>query len=284
MKFRTLLLASAAVMVAAPAFASDDITAAFYTPAQGKFLSDTSLEMTRMRVDDGALDVRAKGVVASEELTYGVNDNLAVFGTVTNYFKPTAKAELAGVTAKDRDYNNDHNFEYDLGVKYNYNWGKVLGQAVLGYQTFDPRSWYGTSGEDDDYQTNRWEKSLNAEVKLGYALDCGLTPYTTFRIDGTIDRADRDQEYSWFLGAHKMLDKVSLDAGVRYDFDNTNEAWYLQAEANYFVKENVTVGVYGEYYLGGSPVDDYADVYPGKLTRHDVNYDYTLGLNAKVAF
>ena len=41
MKFRTLLLASAAVMIAAPAFAQDDITAAFYTPAKGKFLSNT---------------------------------------------------------------------------------------------------------------------------------------------------------------------------------------------------------------------------------------------------
>lgn len=277
MKFRTLLLASAAVMVAAPAFAQEDITAAFYTPAQGKFLSDTSLAMTRERADNGVVDARAKGVVASEELTYGVNDNLAVFGAVTNYFKPTEKLEVAGVgTFKDKLYNNDHNFEYDLGVKYNHNWGKVLGQAVLGYQTFDPRSWAGKA----NVQSNRWDKELYATVKLGYALDCGLTPYTTFTMSGDIDNQaymdeKRDQSYSWFLGAHKMLDKVSLDAGLRYDFESSrrenNDEWNVEAEANYFVKDNMTVGVYGEYYIGGQG-------------RKDVEYDYTLGLNAKIAF
>lgn len=280
MKFRTLLLASAAVMVAAPAFAGDDITAAFYTPAQGKFLSDTSLEMTRSRNDNGVLDEREKGVVANEELTYGVTDNLAVFGAITNYFKPEEKWEAGGLTFKDRGlYNNDHNFAYDLGVKYNYNWGKVLGQAVVGYQTFDPRSWVGKA----NVQNNRWSKELYATAKLGYALDCGLTPYTTFTMSGDIDNQTyrdekRDQEYSWFLGAHKMLDRVSLDAGLRYYFESNridnnenNEEWNVEAEANYFVKDNMTVGVYGEYYIGGQG-------------RKDVSYDYTLGLNLKVAF
>ena len=279
MKFRTLLLASAAVMVAAPAFANEDITAAFYTPAQGKFLSDTSLEMSRMRVDDGAFDLREKGLAASEELTYGVTDNLAVFGNITNYFNPTFKE--VGVI-KDKLYNNDHNFEYELGVKYNHNWGKVLGQVAVSYETYDPRSWYGKDGEDVAYETNRWNKTLNGEVKLGYALDCGLTPYTTLSVSDDVTHSAKDKEYSWFLGAHKMLDKVSLDGGFRYEFDSDdNEAWFVQAEANYFVKDNVTVGVFGDYYLGGSPLVKGAGV---KVTHHDVDYSYTVGLNAKVAF
>lgn len=261
MKFKTLLLASAAVLVAAPAFAADDITAAFYTPAKGHFLSDTTLQGTRLKSDYDDLN---KSLAVTEELNYGVTDNLAVFGAISNNF------DVEGL------YNNDHNFAYDLGVAYTMNYGKVLGQAVLGYHTFDPRTWYGK-----DIDSNRWGKELYATAKLGYAFDCGLTPYTTFTMVGDIDNAayadeKRDQAYSWFLGAHKMLDRVSLDGGFRYDFGNglredMSEQWYVQAEANYFVKDNMTVGVFGDYYLGGQ-------------SHKDIKYGYTWGLNAKVAF
>lgn len=260
MKFKTLLMASAAVLVAAPAFAADDITAAFYTPAQGKFLSSTTLETSRVKADNGVNEEVAKSLIASEELTYGVTDNFAVFGTVANAFNV------------DKEYDNNRNFAYELGAKYTMTYGKVLGQVVLGYQTRDPRSWYGKEAEGLEYSTNKWEKVINGEVKLGYVLDCGLTPYTTFSVSDDITHSAKDKDYAWFLGAHKMLDKVSLDGGFRYDFDSDDfEAWYVQAEANYFVKDNMTVGVFGDYYLGG--------------TGHkDVEYDYTVGLNAKVAF
>lgn len=61
-------------------------------------------------------------------------------------------------------------------------------------------------------------------------------------------------EYSWFNGFHKTGGKYSVDAGIRYDFtlDGTNtNTWWAQAEANYFVKENIAVGIFGDYYLGG---------------------------------
>ena len=72
-----------------------------------------------------------------------------------------------------------------------------------------------------------------------------------------------------------VCDKAALDAGIRYEFEtddgsNTNE-WYVQAEANYFVKDNVAVGVFGDYYLDGTS-DKYID------------YDYTAGVNLKVLF
>ena len=274
MKFRTLLLASAAVLVAAPAFAGEDITAAFYTPAKGKFLSSTSVETSRVKEEGIFAKWRREGWVASEELTYGVTDNLAVFGSITNAFKPELKTWDRTGTHKGRLYNNDHNFAYELGAKYNMNYGKVLGQVALSYQTLDPRSWWGKDMEDDAYQTNKWEKVINGEVKLGYALDCGLTPYTTFAVSDDVTHSAKDKKYSWFLGAHKMLDNTSWDLGVRYDFNSdrpdSDDKLYLQAEANYFVKENVTVGVFGDYYIGGE-------------NRKDKD-EYSVGLNAKVAF
>lgn len=287
MKFRTLLLASAAVLVAAPAFAQDDITAAFYTPAKGKFLSDTSLAMSRSKMNVGEVRFKVKGYVASEELTYGVTDNLAVFGAIANNFNTKIKYSSIFESERVGLNNNDHNFDYELGVKYNMNYGKVLGQVALSYQTYDPRSWYGKGGEEGErggfYSTNKWEKILNGEVKLGYVLDCGLTPYTTFAVSDDVTHSAKDKDYSWFLGVHKMLNKVSWDAGVRYDFDSDdNENWYAQAEVNYFVKDNMTVGVYGDYYLGGSKRSILFD--EGIASRKDVDYDYTVGLNAKVAF
>lgn len=265
MKFRTMLLASAAVMFATSASAAD-ITNPFFLPMQGKVLSDTSVDYSRLKMDDGVYEEADKNLVASEELTYGVTDNFSLVGRIRNHFDV------------DEEYNNDHNFDYKIGAKYNYNYGKVLTQVGVAYNTFDPRSWYGTSGEGEEYRTNRWAKALEGEIKLGYAYDCGLTPYTSFKINGTIDQSAREQDYSWFLGAHKLLDKVALDGGIRYDFgtlandkDHSYEAWYVQAEADYFVKENVTVGVYGDYYLGGKE-------------HKDVNYGYTIGLNAKVLF
>ena len=282
MKFRTLLLASAAVMVAAPAFANEDITAAFYTPAKGKFLSDTDMTVSRTKFDDGAEKLKVKGLLASEELTYGVTDNLAVFGGITNVFNTKYKDTLLGIGSDKVGFNNnDLNLAYELGVKYNMKHNNILGQVAVSYETYDPRSWYGKKGEGLFYSTNKWEKILNGEVKLGYVLDCGLTPYTTFAVSDDVTHSAKDKSYSWFLGAHKMLDKVSLDAGVRYDFDSDQEeAWYAQGEVNYFVKENVTVGVFGDYYLGGSSTNTIA----GKIKRSDIDYDYDLGLNLKVAF
>ena len=260
MKFRTLLLASAAVMVAVPAFAQDDITAAFYTPAKGKFLSNTNLITSRVKADNGRRESVGKSLNVFEELTYGVTDNFAVWGTIANNFDV------------EQEYNNDHNFGYELGGKYTVVYGKVLGQVAFAYQTRDPRSWYGTSGEGDAYSTNKWEKIIDGKIKFGYVLDCGLTPYTTFEVSDDVTHSAKDKNYSWFIGAHKMLDKVSLDGGFHYDFNSDEfEQWYARAEANYFIKDNMTIGVFGDYYLGG--------------TKHrDIDYGYDLGLNVKVAF
>lgn len=267
MNFRTMLLASAAVMFTTSAFA-EDFTNPFYLPVQGKVISDTRVETSRTKLDFGKDEDISKNLYASEELTVGVVDNLALVGRIGNTFDYD----------KDDELNNDHNFDYALGAKYNFNYGKVLSQVGLMYHTYDPQSFYG---QDYEGKNDRWAKEINATVKLGYALDCGLTPYTSFTMNGEIDTGSNEQSYSWFVGAHKLIDKVALDGGLRYDFgdyeygdergDDRMENLYAQLSADYFVKDNFTVGAYGEYYLGGN-------------VRKDVEYDYTVGLAAKVLF
>lgn len=48
MKFRTILLASAAVMFAGSAMAAD-LTNPFYLPGQGKFASDTTVDYSHTK-------------------------------------------------------------------------------------------------------------------------------------------------------------------------------------------------------------------------------------------
>lgn len=103
----------------------------------------------------------------------------------------------------------------------------------------------------------------------------GLTPYTMFTAESPIDQKDREMLYSAFAGVHKTFDKAAVDTGIRYDFNTDTGAnknmWYWQAEANYFVRDNVALGVYGDYYLGGTG-------------NSEIKYDYTSGVNVKVLF
>ena len=263
MKFRTMLLASAAVMFTSSAFAAD-ITNPFFLPTQGKFLSDTSVEFSRDKMDNGVAEYADKEVYANETLSFGLTDNLALVGSIGNTFDVN----------EDYRMNNDHNFDYMLGVKYNHNFGKVLTQVGAYYWTADEQSFYGQE-YDDDENGSRWDKEVGGYVQVGYDMGYGLTPYTSLSMNSEIDQSSREIDYSWFVGAHKMFDKVSVDGGFRYNFghdtDNEGEEWYVEASANYFVTDNFTVGVYGDYYLGGND-------------RKDQEYDYTVGLNAKVLF
>ena len=231
-------------------------------------MSTTKVETSRAHYErSGWYNAHGATYEASETLTYGLTDNWSVYGFIANVFQ------------HDTGLNNEHNFGYTLGTAYNWTADKWLVQLHGEYNTYDPRSWYGKRNTDWTTGNNRWQKFFNAGIKLGYEAGCGFTPYTTFDVDGNFDDADRWLEYSWFVGAHKQVDKWAVDAGVRYDFDSDdNEAWYAQAEANYFVKDNITVGVFGDYYLGGSPQ------LGGAVTRKDVDYNYDLGLNVKVAF
>jgi len=266
MKFRTMLLATAAVMAASTASAKDiaDFTNPFSLPGKGKILSDTRIEYGRSHWDDGAYEGVGEDMYASEDLTIGLGNGWALTGHIGNTFD------------EEGEYNNDHNFDYALGAKYNHDFGKVLTQVGAQFKAYDPQSHYGQDFTKDD--NDRWNKALDAYAMVGYDAGC-LTPYTKFAVEGDIDRDNNEQEYAWSLGVHKKWEKVSADLSTTYYFgdedegegDGHNEEWYVNAEANYFVKDNFTLGAYGSYYIGGDE-------------REDVEYDYVAGLSAKVLF
>ncbi len=259
MNIKNILLTTAAVTLMVSAAHARDFTGSLFLPAKGELLSDTSLEWSRSK----ARHVKAeKNFAVGEELTYGLTDNFSVYGDVINAFN------FDRLT--NRQYNNEHNFAYEVGAKYNYSYDNLLTQIGLGYFTFQPRSWYGhhINGVKVD---DGWYKELRFEAQVGYDMGNGLVPYAMFTLDSPIDQSDRVIDYSVFGGVHQTLDRVALDGGLRYDFvthgNNTNQL-YLQGEADYFLTDSVALGVHGDYMLGGSTYQ----------------HDMTIGAQVKVLF
>ena len=255
MKLKSVLLASAAVLFAGSAVAAD-LTNPFYLPGKGQMTSDTKVEYGRTHFGGNIYD----SVYASEELAYGLTDNMAIVGTLGNHF------DVEG------EFNNSHNFDYEIGAKYNMEHGRIKAQVAASYYTYDPQSWFGQSdaGDLEDGENDRWQKYINGEIKLGADMCDGLMPYASYKFSGQIDSADREFDQSAFVGVHKYAGKWAADGGIRYDFEtdgkNANGV-FAQAGADYYPMDKLAVGAYGDYGIGGEGTDD-----------------YTVGLRAKVLF
>ena len=247
MKLKSVLLASAAVLFAGSAVAAD-LTNPFYLPGKGQMTSDTKIEYFREKDGNGHYD----NYFASEELAYGLTDNLAIVGTLGNYFD------------HEGEYNNSHNFDYEIGAKYNMEHGRIKAQVAASYYTYNPKSFLGHNLDA------RWQKYINGEIKLGADMCDGLMPYASYKFSGQIDEADREFNQSAFVGVHKYAGKWAADGGIRYDFetDGRNEnGVYAEAGADYYPMDKLAVGAFGDYGIGGEGTDD-----------------YTVGLRAKVLF
>ena len=260
MKYKIMLLASAAVMFAGSAMAAD-LTNPFYTPNEGAFTSDTAVAHNRVSYKHGV--AADKQTVLGEKLTYGVTDQLAVWGAVTNYFDT------------NHEFNNDHNFEYNVGTSYNMRNGNVLAQVDAEYTTANPKDFYGHKNfKARTGHSDRWVKILDGTVKLGYDMGEGLTPYVAYNLLGNVDVADRYLDQSVKAGVHKYDGDWAVDAVVRYDFNtdgkNSNK-WFAEAAVGYYVRDNVALGMFGDYFLAGNGSDE-------------IRYDYTAGAHVKVLF
>ena len=247
MKLKSVLLASAAVLFAGSAVAAD-LTNPFYLPGKGQMTSDTKIQYNRVETSVFNYD----NYYASEELAYGLTDNLAIVGTLGNTFD------------HEKIFNNSHNFDYEIGAKYNMEHGRIKAQVAASYFTFDPKSFLG------HHTDARWQKYINGEIKLGADMCDGLMPYASYKFSGQIDSADREFNQSAFVGVHKYAGKWAADGGIRYDFEtdgkNANGV-FAQAGADYYPMDKLAVGAYGDYGIGGEGTDD-----------------YTVGLRAKVLF
>ena len=294
MNYKTMLMASAAVLFASQAMAQD-LTGAFSVPGKGQIMSDTSFEMSRTKTslkvtDLGTVGSLIKdGLFAAETLEYGITDNLSINGTIVNAFDRDTNSDVAlHLEEWDYTYNNDHNFMYNLGLKYNMQFEDLLLQVAPTYTTWQPSTWFGHNGV-----ANKWQKNLGVDLKAGLDLGNGLTPYIVYHIDSDIDTAHRELTQSVSAGIHKYTGKWALDGAIRYEwtknhsdiFDgfvynkkNITETWF-DAEADYYLRDNVALGVYGSYLI-----DAHDRSYVWGDSKEHTNFDYEIGLHVKVLF
>ena len=269
MKKYLLLTTAALVLASAEAKAVEDISSEFYLPSDLEYLSTTSIDYQRTKTKhNGAKE----DFTLREEALVGIGEETAAFVNIGNRFN------FKYLT--NEDYNNDLNLDYEFGMRKNLRStdGLVM-QLGASYYTYSPRSWYGRSGEAkakirEAFGNTRWYKELRGEVKLGYELENGLLPYASLGLNGNIDDADRNLYYTAFAGVHKLENFFSFDAGLRYEFetsDDNDENWYMQGAADYFINETMTIGGYLDYRFAGS-------------TDLKVDYGYTTELRFKVLF
>jgi hypothetical protein len=268
MNYKTLLMASAAVLFSTQAMAQD-LTGAFSVPGKGQIMSDTSFAISREKAEwKGTPSSWADDSSALRQaIEYGITDNLSINGAIVNYF------DVEG------EYNNSHNFAYDLGAKYNMRFDDVLFQIAPTYNTYDPKSWYGHRDNDE-----RWQKNLGVDLKAGLDLGNGVTPYIVYHIDSDIDTNHRELDQSVKFGLHKYAGKWALDGAVRYEWTknegwkNSTETWF-DAEADYYLKDNIALGLYGSYLIDAH---DRMDTWDG--TKLHVKEAHEVGLRVKVLF
>ncbi len=261
-------VAAVAMLACSNAFAYGDITAPLYLPEDMETLSNTSVAYERTKFDDDGVK---EDLIVRENLMMGIGNNTAVSFTLGNRFNTK--------WLTNQEYNNEHNFDYEVGVKKNMSlYNDLMMQVGASYYTYSPRSWYGHSSEAKnriraEYGNTRWYKELRGEVKLAKELENGLTPYAGFAVNGNIDSSDRDLYYTAMAAVHKNEYNFAFDAGLRYEFqfgDDVN-AWFMQASADYFLTDNVTFGAFADYQFA-----DNSDV--------EVDYGYTTELRFKVLF
>jgi len=298
MSYQTLLMASAAVLFSTQAMAQD-LTGAFSAPGKGQITSETKLGMTRETLKhfviyypDGKYAI--DGAYATETVEYGITDKLSINGSITNVFdKDKAFDPYYGTNSSvdgkgPYSYNNDHNFMYNLGAKYNTRFDDVLFQVAGAYTTYNPKDFWGKHNTDD-----HWQKNLGLDLKAGLDLGNGITPYIVYHIDSDIDTAHRELTQSVSIGIHKYTGKWALDGAIRYEWTknhseidmdgdpyskkNKTETWFDGA-VDYYLKDNIALGLYGSYLIDAH---DRANDYNGK---DHINSSYELGLRVKVLF
>ncbi len=264
-----LSLAAATALFCGAAQAADDVTSPLYLTSELEALSTTSLAYNRTHIKH---DSAKEDFILKETALVGIAPETSVLAAIGNRFNTKHLT--------NNDYNNDINLDYELGIKKNFRSADgVIIQTGASYYTYNPRSWFGRSPEAKEkiraeHGNTRWYKELRGEIKAGYEIEDGLMPYGAFGMRGNIDDSDRELYYSALIGVHKLEYDWSFDAGLRYDFDfsdNDNQDLYVQGAADYCLTDTMTFGAYADYRLVGS-------------NNPKVSYAYTTEVRFRILF
>ena len=232
------LLAFTVLGVAGSAAAAD-ITNPFFLPESLHVASVTSATFSRTQAKSSTGNAREYDKVLTEQLQFGILNNLAVIGGIEKDWGRT-KNLLAGTSEKSH---ND--LDWEAGLAWNILSCDTKLQLSSVYGQLDP----GLKGT---------YKYFDTEIKAGYQFKTML-PYVTFNVhtpvaqtkDGHADRWSYNGKVGLYQGECGVW---SLDTALAWAFDRTDRharTLSAEAEASYYLTKNMTLGVYGSYMLDG---------------------------------
>ena len=299
---KKFLLATAAVLASTSAYAADyAVVHPFYTPAQGKFVSETSFDYTHeFRGDKNGVMAKAtrSDKTITETVTYGVTNEIQVGLSVARDWEKT-KNHFADGTGLLVDTGKEYVNSWQLDAGYNVindgktflNVGMSYSQSVGKDKPFDPIN---------DIKNDEHGKFIGLSVKGGYNFDdftvFGNIGYTR-QIDGEkefnngfwIDEREKSRDYSLEAGVFKAFnDQISAWTSLSADIEDGEKREYsLNAGADYSFSKDMAVGLKASYVfendVRGHDYDGFMGV---RFTRKDqeMHRIYKLGIDFTIAF
>ena len=238
--------------------AAADITNPFFLPESMHVNSVTAFDYSHGHAKNDFGSERDYNKALTEQLQFGIVNNLAVIGELS---KDWTKTKTAFGTEKD------HN---DL------DWNAGLAWNILHCNTkLQLSSVYG----QDAPGVKGTYKYFDTEVKLGYQFKTFL-PYATFNVHTPVAQTRDGRTNKWGfngkVGVYQGKCGVwALDTALAWAFDRTAahaRTLTAEAEASYYLTKNMTVGVYGSYMLDG------------KAKGNTDLYDKTVGARLRLYF
>lgn len=259
------LIALSVLTVAGTASAAD-ITNPFYLPTKGQIGSITSADYTRNQYKDKFSGKETTySTNLSEELQYGLTDNIALVANVGNIF-----AKLKEAFLDDRDIlgsktdKEDKNINWEAGFAWN-----IFSQAFR----LQAQVMYGQDPAVNRFNKGAGEyKYVTGTIKTGYQFKTML-PYIEVgeqlpigQKKGNDERIGADKPvYTAKIGLYQgKCETWALDTGIRYTHDENTDiegtTYTAEVETSYYLAKNTSIGVYGTYALKGKAKVD-ADIH-----------------------
>ncbi len=238
--------------------AAADITNPFFLPEEMHVASVTSFDYNhghqKATAGDQSLSIRTYNKQATEQLQFGILNNLAIVGGISKSW------DRATTSVFDR--NDGPIFNGTDKSHNNLDWEVGLAWNILHCDTkLQVSSVYGQ--EEPGHGRGAY-KYIDTTAKLGYQFKTWL-PYATFTVRTPVAQSKKfgheDRwSYNGKVGVYQGKCGVwGLDTALVWAFDRTDRhmrTLTAEAEASYYLTKNVTLGVYGSYMLDGKAKHD----------------------------
>ncbi|MBO4521130.1 MAG: porin [Alphaproteobacteria bacterium] len=287
---KKFLLATAAVLASTSAYAADyAVVHPFYTPAQGKFLSTTALnyEHASMKAKDFDAKRRASDIAVSEELKFGVTDDIQVGVFVARDWEKMKEKDA--LDPFPREANREFTNTLGFGVGYNIiNDGKAFLNAALEYRREFTRD--GNEFVDDDEHDRYVKLGVTGGYDLGEVTVFGSVAYDR-QIDSEkelnvpgffVEHEYKEKLYTLEAGVFKAFnDQISARTSLEINIDKTKQdkerTYTWKVGTDYSISKTMAVGLTAAYMLDN-------DVNNHPEGDVDVHRQYNLGIDFKIAF